>query len=329
VLTGQVVDDTYFAYIARIDDARTCEACSGVRCDGCQNGVLPADDPFDEACWPKAQPNLGITVSWDYYREQANEAKHKPTALSDFVRYQCNRVCSSNARAISTDVWSLCGGELSDWYGMESYGAFDLGRRSDLASLALTCKFPDGEDDEGKERFRFEMRQWSFTFEDVDLPLHQEPWATFIRLGQLLVNPGNVIDLPGAFKSKLLEVTTEYNVVQWAYDPHNAAILGIELQNTHGMNVYQFFQSHGHYNETIDEFLKCVKSRRLRHGDDHLLTFAAQNLVINRNHKNEWMPKKDSRTGKIDPIVAGIMSFGGAMNGTVGGYWTPERGVSL
>lgn len=330
VTTGKVVDDIVFAFIARIDDARPCEDCDGQGCDLCKNGMLPEDDPMDSTCWAKANPNLGESIQMSYLEEQANEAHHKPSSLSSFIRFHCNRRCSSNERAIHMDLWKRCNGPLcEEWEASESYGAFDLGRKSDLASIAVACKFSDGEDANGKERFRTELRQWSFTHEKVDLPLHQEPWATFIRNDRLFVNSGNVIDLPGAFKSKLLEVTKEFNVVQWAYDPNNAAYLALELLDEFGEDFcFEFRQSHGMYNETLEEFLNAVKTASLRHGDDELLTFAAQNLVINKNSKNEWMPKKDSSTGKIDPIVAAIMAFGGAMKNEVkSNYWNPRIGV--
>ena len=330
VVTGQIVDDTYFAFIARIDDARTCEACDGKGCPSCDAGVLPADDPFDERCWPKAQPNMGITVQVDRYREDANQAKHKPSALNDFIRYQCNRKCSSNERAISMDLWRLGGGPQEEWEALEVFGAFDLGRKSDLASLAICCKVEDDEDDDGNQTYRYLVKQWSFTHEEVDLKLNQEPWSTFVRAGSLLVNSGNCIDLPGAFRDKLLSVTDEYRVIQWAYDPHNAAYLALDLAKDFGDDFcFEFRQTHGMYNESLDEFLKCVKAGRIKHGDDPLLTFAASNLVINRNARNEWMPKKDTSTGKIDPIVAAIMAFGGAMKSAASGstYWNPKVGV--
>lgn len=322
VVTGVIIDDWYFTFIARIDDERVCESCDGQGCGKCANGMLPADDPLDEACWIKANPNLGYNVRPDNLREMANEAKHKPTAMNDFIRYHCNRRCSSNEKAIKPELWSRCGGSLRTWTG-ESYGAFDLGRKSDLASIAIVQKFSDDEGD------RFECRQWSFTHKEVNLPLHQEPWSTFIRRGSLLVNSGNVIDLPGAFKDKLLEVTSEFNVVQWAYDPNNAAYLGILLNNELGIEAFEFRQTHAMYNETMDEFLKAIKAGTICHGDDPLLTFSSQHLVINKNSKNEWMPKKDVSSGKIDPMVATIMAFGGAMksDGSLSGYWNPAIGV--
>lgn len=330
VVTGQIIDDHYFAFVARIDDARTCDSCDGKGCDKCDAGVLPADDPLDESCWIKAQPNLGTTVQLETYREDANEARHRPTAMNDFIRYQCNRVCSSNERAISMDLWRLGGGPLGDWEPIDTYGAFDLGRKSDLASLGICRKIEDDEDDEGNPVYHYEIKQWSFTHEEVPLPLNQEPWSTFIRTGALSVNSGNCIDLPGAFKDRLLQVTEEYRVIQWAFDPHNAGYLALELQRDFGEEFcYEFRQTHGMYNESLDEFLKCVKAGRIKHGDDPLLTFAASNLVINRNNRDEWMPKKDSSTGKIDPIVVAIMAFGGSQANAASGslFWNPKVGV--
>ena len=330
VVTGQIIDDSYFAFVARIDDARTCEDCSGTGCDLCDGGIIAADDPLDEACWAKAQPNLGVTVQVEYYREQANEARHKPTAMNDFVRYQCNRKCSSNERAISMDLWRLGGGSLDEWDAVDTYGAFDLGRKSDLASLAICRKIEEGDDEEGNPIYRYDVKQWSFTHEEVELPIHQEPWTTFIRHGGLAVNSGNCIDLPGAFNDRLHQVTDEYRVIQWAFDPHNAGYLAMELQREFGDDFcFEFRQTHGMYNESLDEFLKCVKSGRIRHGDDPLLSFAASNLVINRNSRNEWMPKKDTSSGKIDPIVAAIMAFGGALKNSSSytACWNPKLGV--
>lgn len=329
-VTGQVIDDSYFAYIARIDESRTCYDCNGSGCSKCNAGVLPADDPMDEACWIKAQPNLGHTVSVEYYREQANEAKHKPTAMNDFIRYLCNKRATSRERAIDMTLWWKCAGEFADWSGCDTYGAFDLGRKTDLASIAVACKFPLGSDDAGRERFRYEVRQWSFTHEEVDLPLQREPWATFIRRGELIVTHGNVIDLPGAFKDKLLAVTEEYNVIQWAHDPHNAATMAIDLANNYGIATYEFRQTHEMYNESLDAFLKAVAGGEFCYGNDELMTFAAGNLVISRNSRNNWMPNKGRNDDKIDPIVAGIMAFGGAMSHCVSTkFWQRSDGVLL
>lgn len=85
VITGDIVDDSVFCYVARIDDE---------------------DDPFDESCWEKANPNLGVSTEIESLRKQANEARQKPTAYNSFVRYHCNRRVTSSERAIRPEQWT-------------------------------------------------------------------------------------------------------------------------------------------------------------------------------------------------------------------------------
>tara|TARA_Y100000310_G_scaffold260573_1_gene269553 strand:+ start:3136 stop:4908 length:1773 start_codon:yes stop_codon:yes gene_type:complete len=329
VLDGRVVDDEYFTLIARLDEARQHEECHGEGCAGCENGTLPADDPFDESVWPKANPNLGHTIKLDYLQGQATEAKHKPAALHDFLRYHCNIKVSSSLKVIDMDQWAKGAVELADWGGQSSYGAFDLGWASDLASMSVTTRFFEGSDDEGKDRWRYETRSWSFIPEGTKTDLTREPWFTFIANGTLIVTAGDTTDIPGAFKTKLLEVTEEFDVVQWAFDPHQARHLATELENDEGLAVYKFFQTHGMYNESVLMFLKAITDGKLVHGGDPLLTWCARNLMCNKNHKNDMMPSKKASKEKIDPIVTSIMSLGGAMNGEQVDYWKPEDGVLL
>lgn len=332
VLTGLVVDDEYFALIARIDDARPHEECNGEGCYGCTNGMLPADDPFDESVWAKANPNIGYTVKLEFLRGQATEAKHKPAALHDFLRYHCNTKVSSSLKVIDMDQWAKGAVPLADWTGQQSYGAFDLGWESDLAAISVTTRFFEGHDDTGLDRWRYETRQWSFIPRgDVDkkrkTDLTREPWSSFVANGNLIVTDGSSTDIAGAFKAKLLEVTELYDVVQWSFDPHQARHLATELESE-GLAVFKYYQTHGMYNESVLMFLKMVSDGLFIHGGDPLLTWCARHLMCNKDHKNAMMPSKKSSKEKIDPIVTSIMSLGGAMNGEVSSkFWSPAWGV--
>ena len=56
------------------------------------------DDPFDEAVWPKANPNLGVSVKVDAIREAADKARRSPAAFAGFLRFRVNvptGVCTS------------------------------------------------------------------------------------------------------------------------------------------------------------------------------------------------------------------------------------------
>ena len=52
-------------------------------------GADEADDWTDETVWAKANPNLGVSVSLDFLRDECQAAKDNPardTARSSFIR---------------------------------------------------------------------------------------------------------------------------------------------------------------------------------------------------------------------------------------------------
>ena len=329
VLTGNVLDDAYFAFIARLDEARTCDKCKGDAdgCEHCENGTIPADDPFDESNWEKSNPNISYigTLLADL-RDQATEAKGKPSSKQDFLRYRMNIMVTRSFKAIDMGHWPKGGVPLSDWSQSNVYGAFDLGWSSDLASISLVTRFFEGEGDGHSDRYRYECRSWSFLCEECKYDLTTEPWATFISSGCLTITPGSITDIPGAFRQKILDVTDEFNVLQWAHDTSGALHLAIELQNE-GIETFKFPQSFGMYTPAFKLYLDLVADGLFVHNNDRLLEWTARNLVAKEDHRKQIMPDKQKSKSKIDPQSATIMAIGGAMTGVESGFWTPAWGV--
>ena len=70
VLEQLIDNDAYFAYVARPDED---------------------DEWTDEACWPKANPSLGVTVRIDTLREECELAKQIPGQQNPFKRLRLNQ----------------------------------------------------------------------------------------------------------------------------------------------------------------------------------------------------------------------------------------------
>ena len=77
VLEGQVEDDSLFTYIAAID---------------------AGDDWKDEACWPKANPNLGVSV-------KVNDLRRKREGRRDAERAACFAEKHLDEWVQSVEVW--------------------------------------------------------------------------------------------------------------------------------------------------------------------------------------------------------------------------------
>jgi len=124
-------DDSWFAVIYTIDDN---------------------DDPFDESCWIKANPNLGVSVDLGYLREQAKQARLMPSAMTNFLTKNLNRWVSAEVLWCATDAWTRAGEdytyeEFVDWVRDNNatvYGGLDLASTRDLAALGLLAVSDDG-----------------------------------------------------------------------------------------------------------------------------------------------------------------------------------------
>lgn len=289
VVTGVVEDESYFAYIAEIDES---------------------DDPLDEDCWLKANPNLGVSVSLEYLREQARIAAQSAVGMNRFKRYHMNVQVSSTESAFDLAEWDACRGELSDWAQADAIGAgVDLGGRDDLAAYALVARFPAGEitDDDGNRRtvWRFEGRTRAYIADNSKRrKLDEQPFAQWIHDGHL-TKCGNPIT---QLKADFLEDAEVNYCTQLAYDPSGALQFAEDMQ-AEGITPVRMAQNNAMFNEPIADLLEAIKDGRFRHNGDPLLRWCVSNAVLVTNGRLQVMFDKASSKDKIDPVVALTMAF--------------------
>lgn len=283
VVHGLVQDDSFFVFIAEIDET---------------------DDPFDEACWIKANPNLGVSITLDYLRKQAIEAKTSKVNTNRFVRYHCNRIVSCTEAAFDLSEWDLCSGVLSDWNQAEAVGCgIDLGARDDLAAEAFVARFPIGEKDE-KPIYRYEVKVQSYIGQDTQRDVQKMPFSQWIFDDLIKKSRFPIADL----RDSVSEKCANYGCATVAYDPYNAQSISEELTRE-GLQVLRMPQNHAMFNEPIRDFLQAIREGRVVHDGNPLLRWCASNAVLYRDRKDNWMFDKKASGEKIDPIVAVVMAF--------------------
>lgn len=286
VVSGVAMDDSYFPFICTIDEG---------------------DDPFDESVWIKANPSLGVTVGYDYYRAAANRAKQLPTALSEFLRYQCNVKSSATSRAIMPEHWAMGNEPIQHPLWQEGRGGVDLSRTRDFT--AISAVFPVR--DESEKIIRWEVLSKSWVCSHGRLRLDREPFRTWIYEGKLAVIEGDRI-LYDEIEEEIVRWSEVYNVVQWAFDPNRAAELMNRLQQR-GIEVFPFNQSVGKYNEACERFQDECMAGNIRHGNDPVLTWQIGNMEYITRENGLSMPNKKNVASKIDAACATLMAFQGCM----------------
>lgn len=284
VVRGDFADETVFTFIAEIDDE---------------------DDPLDENCWEKANPNIGVSVSLDYLRQQATDAVNKPTFYSVFVSKHCNKITSSNEKAFDMELWDRCRkNSLSDWSTADAIGSgVDLGGRDDLGSFGLIARFYIGESD-GIPLFRYEAKSSSYIAENTTRDLKKQPFQQWIYDNILKKSRWPQAQL----EADLIEECGRLGASRIAYDPSGAVGMSERLEQT-GLTAFRMGQSCVMFNEPVKDLLQAIKDGRFSHDGNPLLRWAVNNAVLFKNRNGDVMFDKAKSAEKIDPIVALVMAF--------------------
>ena len=329
VLTGVIVDDRFFTWILEID---------GEVKNALGEVIQEADAWDDETVWPKACPNLGITVKIEDMRQEALEASNDPESLNAFKRYSLNiRVDEAN-QPIPTADWDGCARSvlsrdrgplnptalrldtLASMAGRICFSALDLALTDDTSSLVLT--FPPME--EG-ELWRFVPFFW-IPADNIKARVkkHQVPYDIWRDQGFLTTTPGHVTDYD-FITGRILDLSKQFDLRELAYDPALASgLINKVLKGTKhpdgtvdkpGLKkdrVVKFAQTMMNYAAPCGDFVRAIARREIQHDADPVLRWQITNLRWIKNHTGLVMPDKLKSIEKIDGVVASIMAYGRA-----------------
>ncbi len=288
VLEGLVQDDNWFAYIATIDEG---------------------DDPFDESCWVKANPNLGISVKLDDMRQLALKAKAVPTALNNFLTKRLNVWTQQATRWIDPDLWAENAGLIpakqleEKLKGAVCYGGLDLSSTTDITAWVMVFPWEDGETVEVLARFWVpEARLYD------PQNRYREHYRTWARQGFLIPTPGNAVDY-SFVKAQILKDAQTYHLVDLNVDRlFQAHQLATELADE-GLQVAGMGQGFLSMAAPMKEFERRLLRKAIRHGNNPVLNWMAGNVSVKMDPAGNLKPDKSTSQGKIDGIVALVMAL--------------------
>lgn len=296
VLRGTVEDDTFFAYIATLDDG---------------------DDPFDESVWVKANPNLigspGLdkgSVYLDYLRMQARRAREVPGRLNAFLRLHMNVWTEQATRWIDVPTWDSTARRPVDseaLRGRPCYGGLDLTTTTDIGAYLLLFP-PYAGDADWYVLPRF--------FAPQDHPegrtrQERERFDQWARAGLLTYTPGNVVDY-AAIREQVNLDAEAYDIQEIAYDPWNATGLVTQLMDD-GATCVPIRQTYAGLSAACKEFEKLVVSQAIRDGGNPIMRWMVGNVAVAQDSSGNLRPDREKATDKIDGVVALLIALARAM----------------
>lgn len=311
VLAGVVEDDAWHGMIFTLD--RDAE------------GVL--EDWQDEACWVKANPNLGVSKKISDMRDKARKAGYLPARLNVFLQKELNVWTQAATRWIHPEVWRDCFLREVDeeaLAGRRAFGALDLSSTLDLTAWVMV--FPPLP---GDTVFDVVCRFWIPEDNVLERVRNDRaPYDAWIRAGLLETTPGNVVDYDWIL-STVRQHGERYKLAEVAFDPWNATSVSSKLLDA-GANMLEFRQGFASMSPAMKALEVAIKQRTLNHGGNPVLAWMADNLVASSDPAGNLKPDKARSTEKIDGMVALLMAFYRAQLGAgARGSVYEERGVRL
>ena len=291
VLEGVVPDDSFFSYIATLDEA---------------------DAWTDPGVWIKANPNLGVSVKIEGIAEQVEAAKSSPRKANAVRRYRCNQWTQAAAHFIDIERWDAGAGALMPaeievaTRGRTGFGGLDLATTTDIA--AFVALFPGKEDEDPIDVLA------KFWIPGEDLAAREKkgrvPYRQWVEEGWITATEGEVIDY-ATIRKEIESLGGGRTICEIAHDPYNAAETSIKLEEA-GFEMIPFRQGPWSFNNPTKEFERLVILGKLRHGMNPVLRWMASNVTTKSDSNGNIMPKKPGTKmshKKVDGIVALIMAL--------------------
>ncbi len=294
VLTGTTEDESYFVTIYELDEAD-------------EDTDTAADDYQDESNWPKANPNLGVSVFAEVLRDNLKRAQHNPVKLAEVKRKHFNLWAANPKKSyIPLTVWDRCKGSRPDSQlaGLECYGAFDLASRKDLSAKGLLFPPQKG------------LTVWTYRVQSY-LPeaallsrtrRERKALRAAADQGHLTLTEGDITDYR-IIRRALREDSERYGLQGVAYDPQDATMLSTTLRDEDGIPTVQCPQNVSTYNEPMKLVDELVRRGEFDHGKNPLLRQSIDNIAVKVDEHERWMPSKRMSQRRIDPTIPLFLAF--------------------
>lgn len=299
VLEGTIADESWFAYVCGLDP---CQACLDKGREFPDDDCKDCDDWRTEGPhWLKANPNLGVSLSWQYLRELVKQAKGRSDAVSDLLRFNFCVWTASHTQAWNMAKWHECSRlkfKDEDLIGAACYGGLDIGQTDDFGAW---CRLWDLLESHGI--LVIKMRFWIPEAALEKYP--NRPYQEWQRLGILNVTEGDTTDID-LIEEQVLEDARADGVLEIAYDKRFAHQLALHLQ---GAGVAMIDTPQGYaLNESIRSVSSLIAEVKLAHGAHAIMTWMMDNAVLRHGRNKEVRLDKEAAKEKIDGPSALVMA---------------------
>lgn len=305
ITTASFTKDTkFYEDMALLEAMLKGEATDNPRWFGLLYSLDPQDDWRDPSTWAKANPMHGISVFEEAIAGRAEEAKHKPAALNEFLCKTLNIYVSANSAWVDRSFWDDPKCLIADKREPEAvFIGFDLAATRDLNAVCTLKRFAE---DDYEAEFKFFLPEDGYNL----IPKHyMDIFRVARQSGILHITPGNVMD-DREISDYILQQAAIYDIKEVGYDAYNASSLVARL-NDSGMPVKRVGQGMSVLSNPSKHVEKLIMQYQIKHDGNPFLGWQLGNCELYEDVNGNIKIRKNEadKSAKVDGIISLIIAM--------------------
>lgn len=251
----------------------------------------------DPAMWLKAQPNLGLTVTYETYQLDVERAEKAPAARNDILAKRFGIPMEGFTYFFTYE--ETLPHRPTEFWGMPCALGADLSQGDDFCAFTFLFPLRDG---------RWGIKTRSYITENTQLKLPgalRIKYEEFIREDSLHIMPGIVLDMMEVYDDLEAFINkSEYDVRALGFDPYNAKEFVARWEAENGpFGIEKVIQGARTESVPLGE-LKKLSEERLLIFDQSLMSYAMGNAITLEDTNGNRKLLKRRQDEKIDNVAA-------------------------
>lgn len=256
------------------------------------------DEVPNPAMWPKANPNIGKTVSYETYQLDVERAEKAPAARNDILAKRFG-IPTEGYTYYFTYEETLPHDIKRDFWNMPCSLGVDLSQGDDFCAFTFLFPLPNG-------RFGVKTRNYISELTLMKLPgAMRILYDQFREEGSLIVLDGAVLDMMAVYEDLERHIEEKnYDVMCFGYDPYNAKDFVERWETENGsFGVVKVPQGARTESVPLGE-LKKLSEKRMLLFDEKIMTFTMGNCITMEDSNGNRKLLKRRYEHKIDAVAA-------------------------
>lgn len=255
------------------------------------------DEVKNPAMWPKCNPNIGKTVTYEVYQRDVERAEKVPSVRNDILAKRFGLPMEGYTYYFTYEETKVH--PQRDFWSMPCALGADLSLGDDFCAFTFLFPLANG-------CFGVKTRAYitSLTIGKLQISLRQK-YEEFLAEGSLIVMDGTVLNMIDVYEDLDRHITEkEYDVRCFGYDPYNAREFVERWVTEYGAyGVEKVIQGSKTESVPLGE-LKKLAGERMLIFDERLMQFAMGNCITleDTNGNRKLMKKRYDQ--KIDSVAA-------------------------